>query len=85
MVKKCRVLLSCIGAYRLLLYRNFIWYVWLYWFIRVGRLIELLVIRGLSEVGFVVFVMAEILDRLCSDMVGVGQAVWKRTKNGGDC
>ena len=29
-------------------------YVWLYWFIRVGRFIELLEIRGLSEAGFVV-------------------------------
>ena len=34
--------------------KKFVWYVWFCWFIRVGRVIDLLVIKSLSGIGFVV-------------------------------
>ena len=53
------------------------------WFIRVGRAIELLVIKSLNKVGFVVCVVGGD-HKLCSGLVGVFQGVWKRKTNRGD-
>ena len=54
--------------------KKFVGYVWLCWFIRVGRVIDLLVFKSLSNVGFVACVVVGD-HRLCSGLVGVCQGI----------